>query len=157
MTLRTRAILSLAVGKHSIIPVHSRLIHSFYSTSSSSASNSSATTTKNSNICPACSSPLPFTTVPTCPKCSTLLPPPSTHLSHFSLFNLSPNSYDIDLKALKGKFREYQQKVHPDLFTGQGEKEDWAKVWSGRVNDSWKILEGERSRGEYLVSSKQFS
>lgn len=126
-----------------------RLIHS---TSILSSTTTTTAATKSTNICPSCSSPLSFQTVPICPSCSSLLPPPSNHLSHFSLFNISPTDYDIDLKSLKAKFREYQQKVHPDLFTGQGEKETWAQIWSSRVNDGWKILEGVRSRGEYLVS-----
>ncbi|KAL8280782.1 hypothetical protein RQP46_006786 [Phenoliferia psychrophenolica] len=56
------------------------------------------------------------------------------------------------LKALKSAFLKYQQKVHPDLFSGQGEKETWAKAWSGRVNDAFRVLEGELSRAEYLLS-----
>lgn len=63
-----------------------------------------------------------------------------------------PQAYELDLKDLKRNFLKFQQKVHPDLFSGQGEKESWAKSWSGKVNDAFKLLENGRSRGEYLVS-----
>lgn len=120
---------------------------------SSNSSENNINSTKSTNICPSCSSSLPFKTVPICPNCSNLLPPPSKIISYFTLFNLSPNSFEIDLNQLKNKFREYQQKVHPDLFLQQGEeKVKWARDWSMRVNNGWKILENFRSRGEYLVS-----
>lgn len=109
--------------------------------------------TKSTNICPSCKSSLPFKPVPICPSCSNLLPPPSKLISNFNLFNLSPNSYEINLKELKQTFRDLQQKVHPDLFLQEGEEKlNWAKDWSMRVNNGWKILENFRSRGEYLVS-----
>lgn len=107
--------------------------------------------------CPACHAPLPLTAhiTPLCPHCSALLPPPPSSTSLFALFNLPP-SFPLDLKLLKREFLKYQQKVHPDLFSGQGETEKWAKGWSGRVNDAFRTLEGERTRGEYLVCLSGF-
>ncbi|KAK4053276.1 molecular chaperone [Microbotryomycetes sp. JL221] len=72
-------------------------------------------------------------------------------MSSFELFDV-PQRWSIDLATLKRTFLQYQQKVHPDLFAGQGDKEQWAKIWSGRVNDAYKILAEGRSRGEYLLS-----
>lgn len=100
--------------------------------------------------CPKCGTPLPQTLTPVCPKCSSLLPPPPPSATYFALFDLEP-TFDIDTKALKRTFLQMQQKVHPDMFSGKGEVEDWAKAWSGRVNDAYKALTNERERGEYLV------
>lgn len=106
-----------------------------------------------SSTCPSCHAPLPSQPLtPICPSCSALLPPPPPSTTSFTLFNL-PQSYALDAAALKRTFLQLQQKVHPDLFSGEGEKESWAKAWSGRVNDAYKVLQGERSRGEYLVRS----
>ncbi|TNY17010.1 hypothetical protein DMC30DRAFT_333024, partial [Rhodotorula diobovata] len=88
---------------------------------------------------------------PLCPSCSALLPPPPPSTTYFALFGLEP-TYAIDTRALKRSFLELQQKVHPDMFSGKGEVEDWAKAWSGKVNDAYKALLNERERGEYLLS-----
>jgi DnaJ-domain-containing protein 1 len=57
------------------------------------------------------------------------------------------------LKVLKQSFLQLQQKVHPDRFGGSdGQREEWAKLWSSRVNDAWKTLSNDRERAEYLVS-----
>ncbi|SCZ99324.1 BZ3500_MvSof-1268-A1-R1_Chr3-1g05948 [Microbotryum saponariae] len=116
----------------------------------STASTSTQTVPASSRPCPSCQSALPASIVPTCPSCSSIVPPPFDTTS-FQLFNLEPK-YEIDLPQLKRTFLTYQQKVHPDLFAGQGDKEAWAKVWSGRVNDEYKTLVDKRRRGEYLVS-----
>lgn len=105
-----------------------------------------------STTCPSCGASLPVTVAPVCAACSALLPPPPPSTSSFALFGLEP-AFDLDQKTLKQAFLRYQQKVHPDLFSGQGEREAWAKGWSGRVNDAFRVLEGELSRGEYLVSA----
>lgn len=105
-----------------------------------------------SKLCPSCSTPLPPSLVPLCPACNSLLPPPPPSTSYFALFDLEP-AFALDQAALKNAYRKYQQKVHPDLYASQGKKETWAKSWSGRVKDAFRILEGDRSRGEYLVSS----
>lgn len=117
--------------------------------SRSSSSSSSSTPTA---ACLSCHHALPSTSLtPLCPHCSSLLPPPPSTTSHFSLFSLSP-TYTLDQKALKDSYRAYQQKVHPDLYLGKGHMEGWAREWSGRVNEAFRCLEGPRSRGEYLVS-----
>ncbi|CEQ40259.1 SPOSA6832_01856, partial [Sporobolomyces salmonicolor] len=101
--------------------------------------------------CPACHTPLPASLTPVCPSCAALLPPPPPSTTYFDLFALPP-SYAIEPKKLKLAFLKMQQKVHPDMFSGQGDKESWAKAWSGRVNDAYKILVNDRERGEYLLS-----
>ncbi|BGP24369.1 molecular chaperone [Rhodotorula toruloides] len=101
--------------------------------------------------CPGCGAPLPQVLTPVCPKCTSLLPPPPPSATYFALFDIEP-TFDIDVKALKRKFLQMQQKVHPDMFSGKGEVEEWAKAWSGRVNDAHKALTNERERGEYLLS-----
>lgn len=111
--------------------------------------------TPSPTTCPYCSVTLSPTTSPTplCPSCQSLVPPPPPSTSHFNLFSLpSPNRYTIDLKSLKREFLKLQQQVHPDRFGAQGgEKESWAKLWSSRVNEAWKILSNDRERAEYLV------
>lgn len=112
--------------------------------------------TRSSTTCPSCSTPLsPSSLSPLCPSCSSLVPPPPSQTSHYSLFSLptNPPPYSIDLKTLKRDFLNLQQKVHPDRFGGQGEKEEWAALWSSRVNDAWKTLSNDRERAEYLVES----
>ncbi|KAM0787806.1 hypothetical protein ACM66B_003860 [Microbotryomycetes sp. NB124-2] len=112
---------------------------------------STSSSTSRPKTCPACSAQLPDSVTPLCPQCSSLLPPPSSSTSSFELFNVPPQ-YSIDTSALKRTFLQYQQKVHPDLFSGQGDKEQWARVWSARVNDAYKVLAEGRARGEYLLS-----
>ncbi|BGP39884.1 molecular chaperone [Rhodotorula kratochvilovae] len=101
--------------------------------------------------CPSCGTPFPRTLTPLCPSCSNLLPPPPPATTYFALFGLEP-AYGVDVRALKKTFLQLQQKVHPDMFSGKGEVEDWAKTWSGKVNDAYKALVNERERGEYLLS-----
>lgn len=108
--------------------------------------------TAHHSSCPSCHSPLPPASTALCPSCSNLLPPPPPSASIFELFALEPN-YAVDLGVVKKRFLQQQQKVHPDLFSGQGEREGWAKGWSGRVNDGYKVLVDPRARGEYLVSA----
>ncbi|GAA5851279.1 hypothetical protein JCM5353_006814 [Sporobolomyces roseus] len=104
--------------------------------------------------CPSCSTPLPSPlTSPSCLSCSQLVPPPPSPSTAYQLFSLpSPPKYSIDSKELKKEFLKLQQLVHPDRFGGQGQdREEWAKVWSGRVNDAYKLLLNPLERGEYLL------
>ncbi|GAA5916407.1 hypothetical protein JCM8208_000907 [Rhodotorula glutinis] len=101
--------------------------------------------------CPSCGTPIPPTLTPLCPSCSSLLPPPPPATTYFALFGLEP-AFAVDRGTLKRSFLQLQQKVHPDMFSGKGEVEDWAKAWSGKVNDAYKVLLNERERGEYLLS-----
>ncbi|GAA5920195.1 hypothetical protein JCM6882_007693 [Rhodosporidiobolus microsporus] len=115
------------------------------------ASQSLYSTTGSS--CPSCGATLPSKPLaPLCPSCSSLLPPPPPSTTYFGLFNLDPPAFEIDAKDLKRAFLQLQQKVHPDMFSGKGEVEGWAKAWSGRVNDAYKVLVHDRERGEYLLS-----
>ncbi|GAA5965114.1 hypothetical protein JCM8115_006667 [Rhodotorula mucilaginosa] len=102
--------------------------------------------------CPGCGQPIPAALTPVCPQCSALLPPPPPATTYYDLFGIAPPSFDIDAAKLKRAFLTLQQKVHPDMFSGRGESEDWAKAWSGRVNDAYKALLSERERAEYLLS-----
>ncbi|TKA55133.1 hypothetical protein B0A53_02103 [Rhodotorula sp. CCFEE 5036] len=99
-----------------------------------------------------CGQPIPAALTPVCPQCSALLPPPPPATTYYDLFGIAPPSFDIDAAKLKRAFLTLQQKVHPDMFSGRGESEDWAKAWSGRVNDAYKALLSERERAEYLLS-----
>ena len=100
------------------------------------------------HACPNCSASITSLS-PTCPSCTSLLPPPPANTSHFDLFAI-PASYDLDQAKLKKAFLDWQRKVHPDKFSAK-EDQTWAKEWSGRVNEGFRALEGDRSRGEYLV------
>lgn len=103
--------------------------------------------------CPGCGTPIPPAVTPVCPNCANLLPPPPPATTYYDLFEIAPPSFAIDAAQLKRAFLTLQQKVHPDMYSGRGESEDWAKAWSGRVNDAYKALTNERERAEYLVSS----
>ncbi|GAA6027319.1 hypothetical protein JCM8097_002589 [Rhodosporidiobolus ruineniae] len=115
------------------------------------ATTTSQTVYTTGSACPSCGTPLPKQLTPLCPSCSALLPPPPPTTTYFDLFSLSP-TYDLDRAALKRTFLQLQQKVHPDMFSGKGETEGWAKAWSGKVNDAYKALVNDRERGEYLLS-----
>ncbi|GAA5857549.1 hypothetical protein JCM8547_009335 [Rhodosporidiobolus lusitaniae] len=132
-------------------PVPCLPARSFHSTTPSRATTTSQTVYSTSSSCPQCGTPLPAVIAPVCPSCAHLLPPPPPATTYFELFGLEPK-YDVDLKALKRTFLQLQQKVHPDMFSGKGEVESWAKAWSGRVNDAYKALVNDRERGEYLLS-----
>ncbi|KDE07567.1 hypothetical protein MVLG_02236 [Microbotryum lychnidis-dioicae p1A1 Lamole] len=127
---------------------------SAYTRFQSTASTSTQNVPASSRLCPSCQGALPASIVPICPSCSSIVPPPPSDTTSFQLFNLEPK-YEIDLAQLKRTFLTYQQKVHPDLFAGQGDKETWAKVWSGRVNDEYKTLVDKRRRAEYLLELSQ--
>lgn len=110
-----------------------------------------ASTPRSASSCPSCGAHLPSAIVAVCPGCNSILPPPHPSTSHYDLFGLEP-TFAIDQPSLKQSFLKYQQKVHPDMFAGEGEKETWAKLWSRQINDAFRILEKNLSRGEYLVS-----
>ncbi|POY71713.1 hypothetical protein BMF94_5073 [Rhodotorula taiwanensis] len=113
---------------------------------------SSQTVYSTGGSCPGCGAPVPPKLSPVCPQCSALLPPPPPATTYYELFGVDPPSFAIDTANLKRSFLTMQQKVHPDMFSGQGESEGWAKAWSGRVNDAYKALINERERAEYLLS-----
>ncbi|GAA5994947.1 hypothetical protein JCM11641_006986 [Rhodosporidiobolus odoratus] len=130
------------------LPSISRYVHS---TPPRRATATSTTAYSTGSTCSQCGTPFPPKLCPLCPSCSALLPPPPPTTTFFELFGLRP-AYDLDIKALKRVFLQLQQKVHPDMFSGKGDVENWAKAWSGRVNDAYKALVNERERGEYLLS-----
>ncbi|GAA6013012.1 hypothetical protein JCM10207_008413 [Rhodosporidiobolus poonsookiae] len=129
------------------LPAH----RSLHASACTRATTTSQTVYTTGSACPQCGAPLPKTLAPLCPSCSQLLPPPPPSSTYFDLFGLDP-TYAIDVKALKRTFLQLQQKVHPDMFSGKGDVENWAKAWSGRVNDAYKALSNDRERGEYLLS-----
>ncbi|GAA5971266.1 hypothetical protein JCM3765_000966 [Sporobolomyces pararoseus] len=129
----------------------------------------STTSLNSSSCCPSCSNPLGSSnTSPLCPSCKSLVPPPPSSITHFNLLSQTQTQggsgesfpkYSIDLKQLKKQFLNLQQKVHPDRYSEAGngngngnEKENWAKLWSSRVNQAWKTLSNDRERAEYLLS-----
>lgn len=148
-------------------PTRLSFLSSSFSTSNRRASPTTRASTSSS--CPTCQAPrVEAGRGPTCRSCQSLLPPPratSEIPNHYE--TLSPAGettgttdstprYAVDLSHLKRQFLALQRLVHPDRFTQSGNDVDnaqeWAKVWSARVNDAWKTLSNDRERAEYLVS-----
>ncbi|GAA5844424.1 hypothetical protein JCM3766R1_006390 [Sporobolomyces carnicolor] len=154
-------------------PTRLSFLSSSFSTSTRRASPTTtraSTSTSSSSSCPTCQAPrVEAGRGPTCRSCQSLLPPPratSEIPNHYE--TLSPAGettgtgtdstprYAVDLSHLKRQFLALQRLVHPDRFTQSGNDVDnaqeWAKVWSARVNDAWKTLSNDRERAEYLLS-----
>ncbi|GAA5861854.1 hypothetical protein JCM3774_001328 [Rhodotorula dairenensis] len=137
------------LGRHRL---DSRAVRALSSTAPSRRTSASQSVYTTGAACPGCGAPMPPALTPVCPHCSALLPPPPPATTYYDLFGIDPPAFRIDAAQLKRAFLTLQQKVHPDLFSGRGESEDWAKAWSGRVNDAYKALLNERERAEYLLS-----
>ncbi|GAA5867718.1 hypothetical protein JCM1840_006670 [Sporobolomyces johnsonii] len=100
--------------------------------------------------CPSCSAPV-LTFAPFCPFCSSLLPAlPPQHRDHFfDLFGL-PTSYAIDSTQAAHMYTKLQEKLRPELFSGQGERKEWAKGWRRQVMLSYAALTSDTTRGDFL-------
>jgi molecular chaperone HscB len=72
--------------------------------------------------------------------------------NHFELFGL-PQTYQIDLEALSGRYRDLQRVVHPDRFAGAGDRERRLSLQGAtRINEAFEVLKDPVRRARYLLS-----
>jgi len=98
--------------------------------------------------CHACDAELKSPIV--CQGCRALYPLPET-VDYFSLLAL-PRRYDLDEAALAERFVALSRNVHPDFFTGAGEKmSELATKLSAELNDAAHVLKDPVLRAGYLL------
>lgn len=69
----------------------------------------------------------------------------------FSLFGL-PVSFDVDMNALTGRYRELQRTVHPDKYANASDAERRISMqMAARVNEGYQLLRNPLSRARYLL------
>lgn len=77
--------------------------------------------------------------------------------NYFELFDL-PVSFDIDLELLADRFRELQQRLHPDKFVTSSEQERRLSIQhASRVNDAYQALRNPLKRAQYLLEHYGYS
>lgn len=70
---------------------------------------------------------------------------------YFSLFGLSP-SFSFDEDALRRRYRELQQAVHPDRYAGASDQERRYSVQlAARLNEAYRTLRDPVARARYLI------
>uniref|UniRef100_A0A1I7Y8Q4 J domain-containing protein n=1 Tax=Steinernema glaseri TaxID=37863 RepID=A0A1I7Y8Q4_9BILA len=89
-----------------------------------------------------------------CSDCGNLQPP-NAELSHFEYLGFEER-YDVDTGALKRKFLELQNKVHPDKAGSSGDtKKQLFEEHSSRLNSAYKVLLDPVLRAEYMLGTKE--
>lgn len=74
--------------------------------------------------------------------------------NYFQLFQI-PERYDVDQPAIKIRYLELQQAVHPDRFVSAGDRERRLAVqYSSWVNEAQQCLQSSVKRAQYLLSLK---
>jgi molecular chaperone HscB len=69
----------------------------------------------------------------------------------FSLFGL-PVSFEVDISALTGRYRELQRAVHPDKYANASDAERRISMqMAARVNEGYQLLRNPLSRARYLL------
>jgi molecular chaperone HscB len=69
----------------------------------------------------------------------------------FSLFGL-PVSFEVDVSALTGRYRELQRAVHPDKHANASDAERRISMqMAARVNEGYQLLRDPLSRARYLL------
>ncbi|MBF0147914.1 MAG: Fe-S protein assembly co-chaperone HscB [Magnetococcales bacterium] len=85
-----------------------------------------------------------------CPTCR-VIQPPDPRMDHFRYFDLNPG-FEVDLAVLDGRYRERQQRFHPDLFVSRGAAERrYSMEHVTRLNEGYRLLKDPLRRGEYLL------
>eukprot|EP01018_Ginkgo_biloba_P002373 Gb_15911 [translate_table: standard] len=89
---------------------------------------SSATAPNVAIKCWACGLEAPDGPFLVCPSCKAVQPLDSS-VNYFQIFNLE-QGYDADAKDLERKYKDWQKKLHPDLFQNKSEVEVLGKPLS---------------------------
>jgi len=73
-------------------------------------------------------------------------------MNHFELFDL-PQQFTLDAADLQQRYRQLQQKLHPDRFANSGERDKLVAVQrSAQLNDAYQTLRKPLSRAEYILT-----
>ncbi|MEQ8955070.1 MAG: Fe-S protein assembly co-chaperone HscB, partial [Gammaproteobacteria bacterium] len=71
--------------------------------------------------------------------------------NYFQLFDLNP-AFAVDLAVLEQKYHELQNKLHPDRFAGESERERMQAVQlSSYLNEAYNTLRKPLARAAYLL------
>lgn len=112
----------------------------------SSTANAQDSVTK----CWACATEAPDGPFLVCSSCKSVQPLDSS-VNYFQIFNLKPG-YDVSTNDLERKYKDWQKKLHPDLFqcNSEQEKENSAQQ-SAQVINAYSVLRRPLSRADYLL------
>lgn len=100
--------------------------------------------------CWACATEAPDGPFLVCPSCKSVQPLDSS-VNYFEIFNLKPG-YDVSTNDLERKYKDWQKKLHPDLFQCNSEQEkDNSAQQSAQVIKAYYVLRRPLSRAEYLL------
>lgn len=84
-----------------------------------------------------------------CSACGKVQPP--VPVDYFSFFGL-PRKLNIDVPTLEREFYQLSRKLHPDLYSGAGPREqEWSLEQSSQLNDAYRTLKDSIKRTEYLL------
>ncbi len=86
-----------------------------------------------------------------CSACGTLAQLPAETFDSFELFGLPPN-YDIDLKALHGKYLSMSRVIHPDIAGANPDQRMQALTLSAELNRAYETLRDPVARAEYMLA-----
>lgn len=103
--------------------------------------------------CWACGIQAPEAPFLACPSCKSVQPLDSS-LNFFQIFNVEPG-FDVDAKDLERKYKDWQKKLHPDLFQRKSEQErEYSAQQSAQVINAYNTLLRPLSRAVYLLQLK---
>lgn len=75
----------------------------------------------------------------------------SLNQNYFELFHLE-ESFEVDLTAIKERYRDLQNQTHPDRFSAAPEADKMRAIQSNSfVNEAYNTLKSPLSRADYLL------
>ncbi len=86
-----------------------------------------------------------------CASCGTLAQLPADTFDSFELFGMQP-VYDVDLKALHGKYLSLSRVIHPDIAGANPEQRIQALNLSAELNRAYETLRDPVARAEYMLA-----
>ena len=71
--------------------------------------------------------------------------------NHFQIFGI-PEGFEVDVAALKERYRELQREVHPERFARASQAEQRVSMQlATHVNEAYQTLKSPLRRAEYLL------
>ncbi len=71
--------------------------------------------------------------------------------NYFEIFGL-PENFELDVAALKDRYHDLQQQLHPDRYASATDQEKRLSVqMTALVNEAFQTLKDSLSRGRYLL------
>ncbi len=84
-----------------------------------------------------------------CSACGKVQPP--VPVDYFTFFGL-PRKLNVDVALLEKEFYQLSRKLHPDLYSGAGQREQlWSLEQSSQLNDAYRTLKDPIKRTEYVL------